>query len=650
MTLLNAGFEVAPSGTTIPAGGTDGFTDEYTGPGTAFVSDSSVPAAVASGTYAGRMSVGASAAQNYREWPWSGGVVHLRQYIYLTASPSSRFTWWENYKNSSYVSRIRINTDRTVGLSNGSNTWLTTAPIPLNTLTRVEASFDHAAGTMSLALYVGNSATAISGGTVTRTGVAFTESTVSWLYGGIQSTLANYTIWTDAWAVSDVAQPGPLVSGGTVTGVDAPTVAASADGGEVLAVVGTTVTITGVTAQVVAQGGNTPGATVEITDPEWPPAPYREAMRSGGYSLYYSVDASIGGVPVEGAQDLRPTGGTITDTTKSGVRRVLNLELAPEPGLFDLLSPIGTTLNVTAKITYLDRSTLDIPMGVFDVDSERSSEGRGGISITAPDKWGRVQRARYLIPDKSTPGVPVQVQISAILHGALGVDEPINNYTTRQATVGALVWEKDRAKAIIELAESIGAWVYFDREGVFTIADIPTIGASADWLIDSGSNGVLVDLDRERSRTDTANVVVVESSAAEGALFPTQVVWDDDPASPTYAGPNPLAYPASGAGPFGIVTRYYDTPVLSDVGSARAAGMSILARVSGLASQVSLSQVQNPAVDAFDVIDVLPLRERYDIPRVLERHVVDQVTHPLLFGAQRIEGRSTRVEEIAGGS
>jgi hypothetical protein len=60
---------------------------------------------------------------------------------------------------------------------------------------------------------------------------------------------------------------------------------------------------------------------------------------------------------------------------------------------------------------------------------------------------------------------------------------------------------------------------------------------------------------------------------------------------------------------------------------------------------VSLGQVPNPAVDAFDVLDVMPPKERYDIARVLERHVADTVTHPLSLGtAQHIEGRSTRTD------
>lgn len=377
------------------------------------------------------------------------------------------------------------------------------------------------------------------------------------------------------------------------------------------------------------------------------PDPYREAIRSG-LAITYTVDAWRNGVQV--AEGLAPVGGQITDTTKPGVRRALSLELAPEPGLYNLLSPEGTMLVVTGHVSYTNRATVDIPMGVFDVESERLSDGGGGLSLSASDKWVQIQRARFIGPATSTPGTLVQEQITQLIRGALGFDEQVVVLTDNLVSVGALTWEKDRDKTIMDLAESIGCWVYFDRNGYATIAPLPTVGASADWLVDASASGVLTELDRERSRTNVRNVVVVESSATAGALFPTQVVWDDDPASPTYAGTDPLNAPST-AGPFGISTYYYDTPVIDNYEAARWAGMTILARVSGLASQVSLGQVPNPAVDAFDVLDVLPPRERYDIPRVLERHVADTVTHPLtLSGEQHIEGRSTRTEEIEGGS
>jgi hypothetical protein len=152
--------------------------------------------------------------------------------------------------------------------------------------------------------------------------------------------------------------------------------------------------------------------------------------------------------------------------------------------------------------------------------------------------------------------------------------------------------------------------------------------------------GVLVSLDRERSRTETRNVVVVTSSATDEEFFPAQVVWDNDPTSPTYAGPDPVNNPA-GAGPFGLSVDYLDTPLPLDVLEARTAGGAIVQRKTGISSQVSLSMVPNPAVDAFDLLDVLPPRPDRNSPRVVERHVVDTVTHPLTVGsAMTIDGRA----------
>lgn len=372
------------------------------------------------------------------------------------------------------------------------------------------------------------------------------------------------------------------------------------------------------------------------------PEVYKWSVR-GPYDYWFTVDAySTGGLV---AQDLRPVGGSITDTTKPGVRRTLSLELAPEPGLFDKLAPLGSQVGVRVKVRLANRAIVDIPMGAFDIDVEKMSEGGGRLSLTATDRWGFIQRARFARPYSSTPGLPVTDQIVALLRGAIGDEPPINITATSTATVGALTWEKDRDQAINELAKGIGAWVYFDRDGTATIADLPDPNRSADWLVDASASGVLIELDRERSKLLTRNVVVVESSAADDAgKFNTQVAWDNDPASPTYAGPDPIGDPTS-AGLFGVVTHFFDTPLPLTDGQALEAAYTILASQTGFASQVSLGMVPNFAVDAGDVLDVLPPRERYDIARVLERHIADTVNYPLTEGgAVTIEGRSTRTD------
>jgi len=375
------------------------------------------------------------------------------------------------------------------------------------------------------------------------------------------------------------------------------------------------------------------------------PDPYPTAIR-GPVTIRYTVDATRGGQTV--AAGLTPLGGSITDTTKAGIRRSLSLELAPARGLFDALAPTGTRLAVTCHVQYANRAVADIPMGVFVIDGNSIAEGGGSITLSAPDKWAEITRARFVGPASSNPALTVTSQIATLIKGGLGADEPVNVLSGSTVRMTQQTWEKDRDKAILDAATAIGAWVYFDRQGVATIADQPAPGASAHWTADASSAGVLTELDRERSRGDVYNVVVVSSSATEGELFPTQWVWDTDPASPTYAGTDPRTAPET-AGPFGISVAYYDTPLLRTVSAARAAGGSILRRTRAIAEKASWSQVPNPAVDAGDLIDVLPppaYRGHYPHP---ERHLADTVTHPLTVGPeQNIDGRSSRWAEIEG--
>jgi hypothetical protein len=95
------------------------------------------------------------------------------------------------------------------------------------------------------------------------------------------------------------------------------------------------------------------------------------------------------------------------------------------------------------------------------------------LSIQADDKWVKVQRARFRQPFASTPGASVTSQIVTLIQGALPAPSPSTVTATSTAIMGKVVWERDRDKAIIELAKSIGARVYFDRNGVATVADVP---------------------------------------------------------------------------------------------------------------------------------------------------------------------------------
>lgn len=373
---------------------------------------------------------------------------------------------------------------------------------------------------------------------------------------------------------------------------------------------------------------------------------YGDASRYGGVQ-YAVCDAYRDGAVI--ATDLPISGPSfVTDDSSAGVRRTLSIELFPTLGLWNELAPIGIELRPRSVTRYPSGVTEQVPMGVYDVDSQSMSYGAGGtIKLAGSDKWGRIQRARFLKPQASTRGIPITAQIAALIRGALGANEPVVITATSTATVGAVVWERDRDKAIEDLAKSIGAYVSFDRNGVATVQDLPTVGPASVWTVDASETGVLLSASRDRDRTRTYNVVVVASDKADGeAPFQPQIVWDNDPDSATYAGLNPASNPGS-AGPFGIVPYFYTSPLVRNAQQALASGRTILARTTGLASQLGLTAVRNHALDSLDVIDVLLPPERYDQDQPLERHIIDRLTHPLLpTEAQQIDTRSTRTDEF----
>jgi hypothetical protein len=135
---------------------------------------------------------------------------------------------------------------------------------------------------------------------------------------------------------------------------------------------GSGATVTGVAIAVsLAMPAGTASGTA--ASPTTAVSTYEQVWRSGGMTVYYSVKVSTAGVPVQGAQDLRPVGGQIVDTNKPGGRRLLTLDLAPEliggSPIYELLTPAGTRLTVTAHCSAGSVPIVDVPMGVFDVDS-----------------------------------------------------------------------------------------------------------------------------------------------------------------------------------------------------------------------------------------------------------------------------------------
>jgi hypothetical protein len=366
-----------------------------------------------------------------------------------------------------------------------------------------------------------------------------------------------------------------------------------------------------------------------------------DVLRYGGGQWYGFVEAWLGGeritlddgsthlpLKVDGQNEVRVDGST------PGARRVLSITCPRLPGLWDALAPIGTELRAYTAMNVAGSIEV-VPQGVFDVDVQTLGySASGDLQITAPDRWAKIQRASFLAPRAATVGATNKAMIATLLTEVVGGSASVE--TTSTATVPAQTWDRNRAGAIQDLAAAASLDVFFDRSGTPIIRDVPTLQASGVWTVDAGPSGVMVSADRQRDRQRTYNIVVVTSSRNDGvAPFAPQYVWDNNPLSPMYAGSGSGASatpPSAGtAGPFGQRPFFYDSPLLLNTTQARAAGATILAKVSGLAAQLSLSSVPNTALDDGDTIEVVFPRERWDRQRVAERHIVDSMTVPLVW-------------------
>lgn len=217
MTRQNS-FELAPAGTAIPVGSTgdgDAFEVGATPAGSSIVSANDVPAAVASGSLAAKITLAAGGAAIHRGWNWTSPICYARFYTYVLSNPDAHldFVLIRNIDGTT-ISRIQISTLGRFQVTNGlTGSMISTGPasIPLNQLVRGEVYWNLAAGTVEGALYSGHSTTPITDTTISATGQTWNTQLVEQIrFGQGQVGAGGTTYYMDAIAASTNGPIGPV--------------------------------------------------------------------------------------------------------------------------------------------------------------------------------------------------------------------------------------------------------------------------------------------------------------------------------------------------------------------------------------------------------------------------------------------------------
>jgi hypothetical protein len=311
---------------------------------------------------------------------------------------------------------------------------------------------------------------------------------------------------------------------------------------------------------------------------------------------------------------------------------------------WELLQPYGAELFVERGIDFGDGTYEMVPCGYYGIEEISQDKAPSGpVRVAGADRSRRLQRSRVVYPIEFPAGTTHRVIFNCLVNGVIPQGQTLKNYgmyffgdvpmtftaydpdTAKLGT--SLTCEDDAHAFLAKLADAKGCVLRFDRHGelVVQLRNIPP-GAESVYSIRGGPVGNLIAAARKVTREGIYNMVVARGSDPAN---PTgyRLAYNTDPTSP-------LIWD----GPFGVVPRYYASPLLVTNDSADAAAETVLSRYKGLPSSLALLSVPNPALDPLDVVDVR-------LGSTVATHLIDQVSIPLV-GSEPVQIVTRTLNEI----
>lgn len=339
------------------------------------------------------------------------------------------------------------------------------------------------------------------------------------------------------------------------------------------------------------------------------------------------------------------TGGNVKFKADATIRATLDLTTtAPWPRrASDLLAPYGNEIYVERGLAYGNGQREFVGLGYFRIDTPEQDETPDGeITITGQDRMAGIVDGRFLAP----------VQFAATLTNGQVVEQLIwgvyffagiiewDDTAVRDDTVNrSVIAEDDRVGTLKEFLTSLGKVGYWDHRGIFVIKTPPSTLGDPVWTVDAGEQGVLVQMSRALTREGVYNAVVATGEASDTTAPARAVAYNLDTTSPTYWN-----------GRFGKVPRFYSSPFITSDSQAASAAAALLRQQLGLPYQVELESIVNPALEPYDVLGVRYPRSSRNRSLRTEKHIVDEVTIPLVEGTAEKLGTREQQRELIGGS
>lgn len=308
----------------------------------------------------------------------------------------------------------------------------------------------------------------------------------------------------------------------------------------------------------------------------------------------------------EFVRDIPIIGGSLDVDETAEVRRHANLtlqdplsSLVPQSAS-DPLWPRYNEIHLFSGLKYRGGTTEEVPMGKFRISKPKVVDQISKLDFTLQlyDRARAAKRSLLQKPLAIPDGTNVAIAIKSLLQMALPfMTDAMFNFmnTTRTTPLIVLALEADPWAEALKLAESIGAELFFDPDGLAIlrpIVDPNTVQPVWDYRGDV----TFLSNDREIDEEAAYNMWICVGEGPDVTAPFYVSVTDDNPESPTYFDPDD---------PWATAVPYFVAPgAVKDEAQGIEAVLAARLKSTGFQENVTMSVVANVASDAGDVVAV----------------------------------------------
>lgn len=308
--------------------------------------------------------------------------------------------------------------------------------------------------------------------------------------------------------------------------------------------------------------------------------------------VYYAGSLIAAGLPI--------ADGSVTLDRGSKVRRTLSLTVSDVSYLpwsaTDPLAVYGQQIVVRRGIK-LNGAVEYAALGTFRINEPVGDTLMGPVTLTGSSSEVIIQDDKFVTPTTTAGlGTGCYDVIAALIRQTLPSAAIINATSgARNPACSVATWDAqaDRWDAVSQIATAMQAEIYVDAIDRFVVADVPNVLSSAVvWDVAEGEGGTLMSASRQMSRSAVYNAVVASGENTSSNIAPVSAIAKDvDPASPTRWG-----------GPFGKVTKFYSSALLTTTDACTSAASSMLFDATAPNIQLTVTASPNPALEPGDCL------------------------------------------------